>query len=460
MSNIRVLLIDDDPGITDTVGAYLQARGYDVSVVNDGPDALELARSGQYPVIVSDIYIDRVTGLDVLREAKAVDPRTAVIIMTARGSVRTTVEAEVEGAFEYLAKPFELRVLAETIERAVKSGQSQPPQAEEELEQFGKMIGFSPAMIEVYRRIARFAKSDDTVLIVGESGTGKELVAQAVHENSGRSSKPFLPVDCGAIPAQLWESELFGAVRGAFTGADRDRAGIIETARGGTVFFDEVGEIPIEFQPKLLRFLQEREFRPVGSPVGRRGDIRVIAATNRPLDRMVKDGSFREDLFHRLNVLRVDVPPLRARRSDIPFLVQRFLEQASQQSGKRVWLSREAAVLIENYDWPGNVRELQNVIARLVALRPPGPVQETDVQELLGDADAQSEDEPAELSARERQQILRVLKEVGGNKTRAAEILGIQRRTLYKKLARIERENEGHSHAPGGHTSGDGETKE
>jgi len=460
MSNIRVLLIDDDPGITDTVGAYLQARGYDVTVVNDGPDALELTRSGRYPVIVSDIYIDRVTGLDVLREAKAADPRTAVIIMTARGSVRTTVEAETEGAFDYLAKPFELRILAETIERALKSGQSRPPQAEEELEQFGKMIGFSPAMVEIYRRIARFAKSDDTVLIMGESGTGKELVAQAVHENSGRSSKPFLPVDCGTIPAHLWESELFGAVRGAFTGADRDRVGIIETARGGTVFFDEVGEIPIEFQPKLLRFLQEREFRPVGSPVGRRGDIRVVAATNRPLDRMVKDGSFREDLFHRLNVLRIDVPPLRERLSDIPFLVQRFLEQASQQSGKRAWLSREAAILIENYDWPGNVRELQNVIARVMALSPPGPIQEADVQELLVDREAGSEDEPAELSARERQQILRVLKEVGGNKTRAAEILGIQRRTLYKKLARIERENEGHSYAPGGHNSGGGETKE
>ena len=451
MSKLRVLLIDDDTSITTTVGSYLEARGYDVTVVNDGSDAIEQARSGRYPVVVSDIYIDRVTGLDVLREAKAANPDTSVIIMTARGSVRTTVEAEIQGAFEYLAKPFELRRLAEAIERSRKVGESPPPEAEEALDQFGGIIGFSPPMVEVYRSIARFANSDDTVLIVGESGTGKELVAHAVHDNSQRAAKPFLPIDCGAVPPQLWESELFGVVRGAFTGADRDRAGVMETARGGTVFLDEIGEIPVEFQPKLLRFLQEKEYRPVGSPVAKRADVRIVAATNRPLEQMVRDGGFRQDLFHRLNVLRIDVPALRERRSDIPFLAQRFLEQATHRSGKQVWLSREAGEVMERHDWPGNVRELQNVIVRLVALNPPGPLQEGDVQQILEHTTGEAEGEPPELDRRERQQILRVLQQVGGNKTKAAEILGIQRRTLYKKLARMERENERHTDEADGH---------
>lgn len=458
MSNLRVLLIDDDTSITTTVAAYLEAKGYEVMVANDGADALELARTGQYPVIVSDIYIDRVTGLDVLREARARNPDVAVIIMTARGSVKTTVQAETEGAFEYLAKPFELRALADVIERARKSGRPQvaeSAESQEELEQFGGMIGFSSGMVEVYRRIARFARSDDTVLIAGESGTGKELVANAIHENSGRAAKPFVPVDCGAIPGQLWESELFGVVRGAFTGADRDRSGVMEAARGGTVFLDEIGEIPVEFQPKLLRFLQEKEYRPVGSPLGKRADVRVIAATNRALEQMVADGEFREDLFHRLNVLRIDVPPLRERPGDIRFLVQRFLERATRQSGKRVWLEPEAGALIERHTWPGNVRELQNTLTRLVALNPPGPIQESDVRETLEVRRRGAEDEPTELEARERQQILKVLQQVGGNKTKAAEVLGIQRRTLYKKLARIEGENERHTDAPDGHGAGE-----
>ncbi|MFB3827059.1 MAG: sigma-54-dependent transcriptional regulator [Bryobacteraceae bacterium] len=432
MSKPRILVIDDDESITSTVARMLRAKGYEVAVANDGEDALEAIRAGGYPVIVSDIYIDRVTGLDVLREARAANPRAAVILMTARASVSTAVEAETGGAFEYLAKPFEMSALLGAVERAC-AAPVDPGPAAEDLGAFGEMVGFSPAMVEVYKRIARFARSDDTVLITGETGAGKELVARAIHDHSARARAPFVAVDSGAVPGTLWESELFGSVRGAFTGADRDRTGVVEAARGGTVFLDEIGEIPLEFQPKLLRFLQEREYRPVGSGAPRRADVRVIAATNRQLETMLREGRFREDLYYRINVLRIDVPPLRERRADIPHLVRRFLGEAPLALGP------DAMGALERHEWPGNVRELQNVVRRLVALSRPGAVDAEAVRAALSQSEVEEEDS-RELGEVERRQILRVLEETGGNKTRAAEILGIQRRTLYKKLARMERQ--------------------
>jgi DNA-binding NtrC family response regulator len=422
-----ILVIDDDESITATVRAYLAAKGYPVTAVNDGAEALELAQSGAFPIIISDIYIDRVTGLDILKAARG----ASVILMTARGSVRTTVEAEMGGAFEYLAKPFEMKTLLETVEHAERSRREMPPETAEPVEQFGNLVGFAPAMVEVYKRIARFARADDTVLITGETGVGKELVARAIHEHSARAGRPFVAVDSGAIAGTLWESEIFGSVRGAFTGAERNRPGMVETARGGTLFFDEIGEIPFEFQSKLLRFLQEKEYRPVGAPAPQKADVRIIAATNRPLAHMVREGKFREDLYYRLNVLSVDVPPLRDRRSDIPFLVRRFLG-----GQERIWLTREAEAFLEQHPWPGNVRQLENAMRRLIAMSPPGPVSRQDVERVLA-APQPDEDEPTELDERERRQILRVLEQTGGNKTRAAELLGIQRRTLYKKLARM-----------------------
>jgi DNA-binding NtrC family response regulator len=454
MSKPSILVIDDDESITVTVSRFLQAHGYRVAVANDGGDALAEARSGAYPIIISDIYIDQVTGLDILGAAREASRNAAVILMTARGSVRTTVEAEMQGAFEYLAKPFDLSRLLAVIERA-EAAAAEPEAAslEEDLQQFGNIVGFSPPMVEVYKRIARCARSEDAVLIIGETGVGKELVARAIHEHSKRATGPFVAVDSGAVTGSLWESEIFGAVRGAFTGADRDRPGVIETARGGVVFFDEIGEIPLDFQPKLLRFLQEKEFRPVGSGAPRRADVRVIAATNRALEAMVKQGKFREDLYYRLNVLRIDVPPLRERRSDISFLVKHFLEGANTAAQKKIWLTAEAISALEQYTWPGNVRQLQNTISKLVALSPPGPVSAADVREAIaaapvgpGDEAANTdEEEIRDLDELERRQILRVLEETGGNKTRAAEMLGIQRRTLYKKLARMGREDSGQS---------------
>jgi DNA-binding NtrC family response regulator len=454
MSKPSILIIDDDESITATVSRFLRAHGYPVAVANDGADALAEARSGAYPIIISDIYIDQVTGLDILEAAREANRNAAVVLMTARGSVRTTVEAEMQGAFEYLAKPFELSRLLAVIERA-EAARTEPEAAslEEDLQQFGNIVGFSPAMVEVYKRIARCARSEDAVLIIGETGVGKELVARAIHEHSKRATGPFVAVDSGAVTGSLWESEVFGAMRGAFTGADRDRPGVIETARGGSVFFDEIGEIHLDFQPKLLRFLQEKEFRPVGSGAPKRADVRVIAATNRALEAMVKQGKFREDLYYRLNVLRIDVPPLRERRSDISFLVKHFLEGANTAAQKKIWLTAEAISALEQYTWPGNVRQLQNTISKLVALSPPGPVSAADVREAIaaapvgpGDEAANTdEEEIRDLDELERRQILRVLEETGGNKTRAAEMLGIQRRTLYKKLARMGREDSGQS---------------
>ncbi len=440
MSKLPVLVVDDDEAIASTVGRFLNAKGYDVTVVNDGEEALEKLRTGAFPVVVSDIYIDRVTGLDVLREAKAAAPEAAVILMTARGSVRTTVEAEMAGAFEYLAKPFDLADLLRVIERAESALAGPAPPEMPDAEEFGNIVGFSPAMVDVYKKIARAARSDETVLITGETGVGKELVARAIHEHSARSRKPFAPVDCGAIPAALWESELFGSVRGAFTGADRDRAGVVETARGGAVFLDEAGEIPLEFQSKLLRFLQEKEYRPVGSAVPKTAEVRIIAATNRQLERMVHDGRFRADLFYRLDVLRIDVPALRERREDIAHLAARFLNEASAASAKKVWLGEGVIGYLELQDWPGNVRQLENLIARLVAMMPEGPVTVDDVRHVLEREEPAATEEPVALDDVEKRQILRVLAQTGGNKTKAAEILGIQRRTLYKKLERIERE--------------------
>ena len=442
MPKPAILVIDDDTSITTTISNFLRAKGYSVTVANDSDDALEMIAGNRYPLILSDIYIDRLTGIDILRVARERDPEVCVILMTARGSVSTTVDAEVGGAFDYLAKPFDLKDLLLVIEKGSRS-RDVPDEATsvEDLQQYGGMIGFAPSMVEVYKRIARSAKSDETVLILGESGVGKELVAKAIHDNSARSKSPFVAVDSGAVAGSLWEAEVFGALKGAYTGADRDRTGIIESARGGSVFFDEIGEIPHEFQAKLLRFLQEKEFRPVGAGAPRKADVRVMAATNRNLDQMVLTGNFREDLLYRLNVLRIEVPPLRDRRADIPFLVKRFLDDACENSDKRSWFEADASKLLAEFDWPGNVRQLQSLVRRLVAMESAGAISAVVVQrELEQNQRGESEEEITELDAVERQHIMKVLKQADGNKTKAAEILGIQRRTLYKKLARMEGE--------------------
>ena len=439
-----ILLVDDDEAILSTIALFLRSRGYAVDVASAGDEALRKVESGSYDVILSDIYMDQISGLQVLEAARRVNPNAAVILMTARASLRTSVEAEQGGVFEYLAKPFEMRELLGVVQRAeaAAGGAGEQPESGASLAEFGEMIGFAPPMAEVYKRIARSTHSEETVLIVGETGTGKELVARAIHEHGPRSKGPFLAVDLGAVSGSLWESEVFGSVRGAFTGADRDRPGVIESARGGTVFFDEIGEVPLDFQAKLLRFLQEKDYRPVGAAVPRRGDVRVIAATNRDLSGMVREGRFREDLYYRLNVLSIEVPPLRDRPSDIPLLLKRFLEEAAGRSSRRVWLEPSALKLLETFSWPGNVRQLRNTLLRLATLSSTGPISAQQVERELRTDPPSGDREPDDsqgLNEVERKHILRVLEEAGGNKTRAAQMLGIQRRTLYKKLDRIFR---------------------
>lgn len=447
-----VLLIDDDEGITFSIATLLEAKGYPVTVTNSGSEGLRLASEARFPVVLSDIYIDRVTGLDILKAAKQANSACAVILITAKGSVRTTVEAEAQGVFDYLAKPLELSHLLEVVERASRSLQPEeqrvPDAACDE-----EMVGVSPVMVELYKNIARAARSADMVLIRGETGSGKELVARAIHAASSAAKQPFVPVDCAAIPESLWESELFGSVRGAFTSAEKDRAGIVEQAGGGTVFLDEIGEIPTSFQAKLLRFLDAKEYRPIGATSPRTGKVRILAATNRPLEAMVEDGEFRADLYHRLNVLQILVPPLRERSQDVPLLANRFLNEANRRQGRRARLEPAALKALEAHEWRGNVRELKNTIERMVAMSSPGPLGESEVRRALttGLAEGAPSNNAETLDDAERKHVMEVLRQSGGNRTLAAERLGIQRRTIYKKLERWGLGHEGHATVPETH---------
>ncbi len=453
-----VLLIDDDEGITFSVATFLEAKGYPVTVTNSGSEGLRLASEARFPLVLSDIYIDRVTGLDILKAAKQANSACAVILLTAKGSVRTTVEAEAGGVFDYLPKPIDLSHLLAVLERAERSLKPDDRQTPEAATSDEEMVGVSPVMVELYKNIARAARSEATVLIRGETGSGKELVARAIQGASSIAQQPFVPVDCAAIPENLWESELFGSVRGAFTSAEKDRAGIVEQARGGTVFLDEIGEIPPSFQAKLLRFLEAKEYRPIGATAPKTARVRILAATNRPLEAMVEAGEFRADLYHRLNVLQIQVPPLRERPQDIPLLADRFLQEANRRQGRHARLEPAAMKALEAHEWRGNVRELKNAIERMVAMFSPGLLGEAEVRRALttglaeGAAanNAQTSNSQT-LEDAEQKHVMEALRLSGGNRTLAAERLGIQRRTLYKKLQRWGLMHEGHTTVPGTH---------
>jgi DNA-binding NtrC family response regulator len=454
-----VLLVDDDEGIAFSIATFLEAKGYPVTATNSGSEGLRLASDGRFPLVLSDIYIDRVTGLDILKAAREANSACAVVLITAKGSVRTTVEAEAQGVFDYLAKPIELDHLLEVVDRAAHSLQCEEslapePSSDEEI------VGVTPAMVDLYKSIARAAWSEATVLIRGETGSGKELVARAIHRASASAQQPFVPVDCAAVPENLWESELFGATRGAYTSAEKDRAGIVEQARGGTVFLDEIGEIPTSFQAKLLRFIEAKEYRPVGATAPRTARVRILAATNRPLEAMVEDGDFRADLYHRLNVLQIHVPPLRERTQDIPLLAERFLYEANRQHSKHARFEPSAIKALEAHEWRGNVRELKNTIARMVAMSSPGLLGETEIRRALttGLTEGVRLAGPETLEDAEKKHVIEVLRLCGGNRTLAAERLGIQRRTIYKKLERWGLMHDGHASVPGTHgNDGEGE---
>ena len=432
-----ILLVEDDSSVRTTIATFLEIEGFEVEAVSNTHDALTRLDNRQYPLVISDIYVDEGTGIDVLMAAKKQNHECPVILMTARGSMETVMAATRNGAFDYLAKPFELDTLLEAVRRALNGSDASDDEAEAEDIPETEMIGSSPGVVEIYKTISRVAPTGATVVIEGETGTGKELIARMIHRFSDRSAYPFTPVDCASIPAALIESELFGAVKGAFTGAERDRIGIFEAANKGTVFLDEIGDIEPAFQVKLLRFLQEREIRPVGSPRGKKIDVRVVAATNRDLQKMVDEGTFREDLWFRLNVVRLTLPPLRERRSDIPLLTHYFLNKYNGRYNRDVKLTESGLKTLKDFTWPGNIRQLQHLIERLTILAPSGRIDAEAVH------DGISAMEPGgaageTLAETEADQIRRVLAATGGNKSRAAAILGIERKTLYRKLERMK----------------------
>jgi DNA-binding NtrC family response regulator len=416
----------------------LELEGYSVEAVASTHEALDRLSKQLYPIVISDIYLDERTGIDVLRSARRSNPECAVILMTGRGSMETVMAATEGGAFEYLAKPFEMTQMVETIKRAEKSLNAV---ADEEVEPVDdlpptEMIGSSARMVEIYKTISLVAKTDATVLIEGETGTGKELIARMIHTNSLRSQQSFVPVDCGSIAPSLLESELFGTLKGAYTGADRDRVGVLEAANNGTVFLDEIGDIEHGFQLKLLRFLQEREIRPLGSSRSRKVDVRVIAATNKDVQKMVEENKFREDLWYRLNVVRLVVPPLCERAGDIRLLVHYFLKRYNDRYSLDTRLVESGLKAMEEYSWPGNVRQLQHMMERLTILAPSHRIDEAAVKQAIEQMDSRDSASDT-LADTEADQIRRVLSATGGNKSRAAKILGIERKTLYRKLEKM-----------------------
>ena len=434
----RLLVVEDDNSVRTTIVTFLELEGYSVDSVSSTREAIERLRADRYPIVISDIYLDERTGIDVLRAARENNPACAVILMTARGSMETVMAATEGGAFDYVAKPFELDQMLNTVKRAEASLVSVSGDDETGIDDLpeSEMIGSSPKMIEIYKTLSRVAPTDATVLIEGETGTGKELIARMIHRNSRRAEQPFVPVDCGAIAPSLLESELFGAMKGAYTGADRDRVGLLEAANRGSVFLDEIGDIDFAFQLKLLRFLQQREIRPLGSSRAKSIDVRVIAATNKDVQKMVDEGKFREDLWFRLNVVRLTMPPLCERRGDIPLLAHYYLKKYNERYRQNTKLTESGLKALEVYSWPGNVRQLQHMIERLSILAVGGRIDEAAVREGI------DQGEPREhggetLADTEAEQIRRVLAATGGNKSRAAKILGIERKTLYRKLERM-----------------------
>ncbi|HVN76234.1 MAG TPA: sigma-54 dependent transcriptional regulator [Thermoanaerobaculaceae bacterium] len=434
-----ILIVDDSPATLEVLERNLRAQGYDVSTAASVASALEVLDAKPVDLVITDYKMPRTSGIELVRHVRENLTDTEVMMITGYASVPGAVEAVKSGAEEYLAKPFTDEELASAVRRALdklamrRAGRARgvaTPRAPHGL------IGESKAMLDVYNAIAKASKTAATVLVAGESGTGKELVARAIHYGSPRASAPFVPVNCGAIPEGLLESELFGHVRGAFTGATEARAGFFQTADRGTIFLDEIGETSVAMQVKLLRVIQDREVCMVGTTKTRPVDVRVIAATNKDLMSLVRKGAFREDLYYRLNVIAIDLPPLRERGDDVLVLAQHFLVKFAAEFGKPApRLSDDALRALRGYDWPGNVRELENVVQRLVVMVDHDVVEVSDLPSLMrfsspragGRADLT-------LAAAEAEHVRRVLAITGGNKTRAAALLGIDRKTLREKL--------------------------
>lgn len=449
------MIIDDDLSMCEMLEADLKKRGFDPKWRTSAEEALSLVEEEDFDVVLTDLKMPRMDGIEFCSRILSIRPGTPVVVMTAFGSMEMAIAAIRAGAFDFITKPMETDILAISLERAInhRNLQDQIIKLKEvvaQTENANDIIGSSPAIEELFNSLKRIGDSDITVLINGESGTGKELVAKALHKQSSRKNRPFISVNCAAIPENLLESELFGHVKGAFTHAHNHHKGMFVQADGGTIFLDEVGELPLSLQPKLLRALEEYKVRPVGADREVSFDIRLITATNMDLENAVREGKFRADLFFRINVMNINLPPLRARGNDVLLLAQYFVERFSKQYKKKViGFSKLMAEKLLGYAWPGNVRELRNVIERAVALTGYDKLIPEDLPKMLRSSKGPpSYFESTEflglpsLETMNLRYIQYVLQTVGGNKTKAAQILGVDRKTLYRKMLKNENEDE------------------
>jgi len=444
-----ILVVDDDRALRELLKDLLEEEGYRCEAVNSAETAIALLEEKTYDLLISDLRMTGLSGLDLLKQARLQRRDQAMIIITAFGTVATAIESMKQGAYDYLIKPFKREHLLLVVNKAFERIHLQQEllhlrQVVSKKYQFSNIIGKSKAMQAIFQLIGRVSESTVNISVTGESGTGKELVAKAIHYNSPRKNQPFMAIDCASIPEMLLESELFGHVRGAFTDAKSDKKGLFEVAHGGTLFLDEIGELPLSLQPKLLRVIQEKRVRRVGATHTFPVDIRIISATNRDLLESVKVKQFRDDLYYRLNVLQIDLPPLRKRRDDIPLLASHFLKKyAAEQNKKLEEFSESALNILIKYPWPGNVRELENAIERAVTLAlsrkktvssedfPPALTGGREDQLLLDE----NLNKLSTLETMQQEYVVRVLQAVGGNKAKAAQVLKIDRKTLYRKLS-------------------------
>ncbi len=444
MEKYSILVIDDDREMTEMLKDALN-RDYEVDTLIDSTKAEEKLKSKQYDIVLTDLKMGEIDGFAILKMIKEFSPETEVIIMTAFGTVETAIQAIKEGAFDYITKPFKISGLRHTLKKALETKRLEKEnlllkKILQERYQFYNIIGKSPKMQKIFDLIEKVSKVDSNVLIEGESGTGKELVAKAIHFNSPRNKGPFVTINCAAIPDNLLESELFGFVKGAFTGANQSKKGLFLEADGGTIFLDEIGDMSLNLQSKLLRVLEEKLIRPLGSTQQIPINVRIIAATNQDLKKAVEEKKFREDLYYRLNVINITLPPLRDRKEDIPLLIEHFVKEFSEKYNKKIKRVEPRIIsCMEEYEWPGNVRELENTIERAVALTDGETIEEVDIPHEKCRLPTNTS-EPIlilnkiiPLEELEKLYIKKVLEITGGNKGKAADLLGISKRTIYRK---------------------------
>jgi DNA-binding NtrC family response regulator len=454
MSSGRILIVDDEGRNREFLKEFLEVEGFDVETAKDGQEALEILEKMDFDLVLTDLKMPRADGLAVLEGLRRINPQTVAIVFTGFGSIDTAVKAVKLGAYDYITKPLKIEEITLVIQRALEHRKLslENEMLRRQLKRkykFDNVVGDSEGMQAVFRLVEKIANTDSTVLIYGESGTGKELIARAIHFNSDRRERPMIPVNCGAIPEELLESELFGHEQGAFTGATRTRIGRFELGNGGSIFLDEIGDMSPALQVKILRVLQEHEFERVGGMKTIKVDIRVIAATNKDLEKNVADGKFREDLFYRLNVIPIQLPPLRERPTDTPLLVNHFIQMYNAKNSHNIsGVSAEAMELLSGYEWPGNVRELENMIERIVILKGEGIIEPDDLSDKILASDSRTLHPRVRIPENgisfntavtefERELILQALNRTNWVKNKAAKLLNLNRTTLVEKMKKI-----------------------